>query len=131
MAEVGVELCRILSVNFRLLYEGFELCIPGRRADTTVRLDVRRRVIWLHMVLAPGASQRATDRSAHDQQKHDRGNQEECSDFHAEDNSWRSVIGVVDFADDRGFIVPMVYYRIFVGGRIVDGVVVLKARDGC
>lgn len=83
------------------------------------------------MVLAPSTSQRATDRSAHDQQKHDRGNQEECSDFHAEDDSWRSVIGVVDFADDSGFIVPMVNYRVLVGGRIVDGVVVLEARDWC
>ena len=83
------------------------------------------------MILAPGASQRATDRSAHDQQQHDRGNQEECADFHAEDDSWRSVIAVVDFADDRGFVVPVVDYRVFVGGCIVDGVVVLEARDGC
>ena len=83
------------------------------------------------MVLAPGTSQRATDRSAHDQQQHDRGDQEECSHFHAEDDSRRSVISVVDFANDRGFVVPVVDYGIFVGGCIVDGVVVLEARDGC
>lgn len=83
------------------------------------------------MVLAPGASKRATDRSAHDQQKHDRGDQEECSHFHAEDDSWRSVAAVVDFADDGRFIVPVVDYRVFVGGCIVDGVVVFEAGDGC
>lgn len=83
------------------------------------------------MILAPGASQRATDRSAHNQQKHDRRDQEECSHFHAKDDSWGSVIPVVDFADDRGFIVPVVDYRVFVGGCIVDGVVVLETRDGC
>lgn len=131
MAEVGVELRNLLLATSRRLYEGFLSCIPRSRAAITVRLDVRRRVIRLHMVFAPGASQRATDRSADDQQKHDRGDQEECSHFHAEDDSWRSVVSVVDFADGRGFIVAVVDYGVFVGGCIVDCVVVLEARDGC
>ena len=83
------------------------------------------------MILAPGASQRATDRSAHDQQQHDRGNQEKSLNFHAKDNSWRTVIAVVGFAYGRRFVVPVVDYRVFVGGCIVDGVVVLETRDGC
>ena len=83
------------------------------------------------MVLAPGAPKRATDRSAHDQQKHDRRDQEESADFHAEDDSWRPVIAVVDFAYDRGLVVAVVDHGVFVGGSIVDGVVVLEAGDGC
>ena len=73
MAEVGVELCRLSLVTCRQLYEGFLSCIPGSRAATTVRVDVCQRGFRLHMVLVPGASQRATDRCADDQQKHDRG----------------------------------------------------------
>lgn len=107
------------------------LHVPRSRAATTVRRNVRRREIRLHMVLTPGASQRATDCSTHDQEKHYRSDQEESPDFHAEDDSWRSVIAVVDFAYDCGLVVPVMDHRVLVGRCIVDCVVVLEARDGC
>lgn len=103
------------------------LCVPGSRAATTVRLNIRWREIRLRMILAPGASQRATDCSAHNQQKHNRRDQKESADFHAENDAWRSVIAVVDFAYDCGFVVSVVDHRVFVGGCIVDCVVVLEA----
>lgn len=83
-------------------------------------------VVLVHVLAADST----TDCSADDDHDQKSGDHEECADFHAENDSWGSVVAVESVNICR-FIGPRMDDRIFVGRRGVDRVIVFETVCGC